>query len=216
MLLSFLLTIAFWQNCFFSFDVTIRLSPVTTFQIHFFFKDNRIHRGCLTDPDDSRLLCEQNNNNKKNLCIKCDKSGCNNVPRVRAPSISCVHCNKSVECGYGFLRKDATPCVKQVQLGSIESCYVHYNIGKFQAFKSIFKWFKNQINHTSLLRRRLGWTRMYTWRWQRLKWKWAYQIIPMHEIGLQQRQRSTFVLCVLRKWFGWQVCSHRWSWSARK
>lgn len=91
--------------------------------------DNIIYRGCLTDTSDHRLLCEKDDPNKKDLCLKCRASGCNNVAKVRPPSLSCIHCDKSAECAFGQDKKKATLCKSDVTFGAYESCYTHHSSG---------------------------------------------------------------------------------------
>lgn len=97
-------------------------------------------RGCLADNDDHRTFCDEGNNpDKKGICIKCSGSGCNNIPKVRSASLSCVQCDKSEECGFGH--EEATPCENEVPFGSVEFCYTQYNIGNERKY---FNW--NTIN----------------------------------------------------------------------
>ncbi|XP_055309662.1 uncharacterized protein LOC129573299 [Sitodiplosis mosellana] len=88
-------------------------------------ENKKIYRGCLTDISDHRLLCEKD---KKGLCLKCGETGCNNVAKIRSPSLSCIHCNKSAECAFGHEKKTATQCKTDVQFGAQESCYIHYSL----------------------------------------------------------------------------------------
>lgn len=93
----------------------------------FRFSDNHVYRGCLSDSSDHRLLCDQDQ--KKN-CITCEKSGCNDVPKMRPATLSCIQCSGSAECAFGFEEKSAAPCQGQVRLGSEESCYIYHGNGK--------------------------------------------------------------------------------------
>lgn len=99
-----------------------------------FYVDNKIYRGCLTDTSDHRLLCEKADPNKSDLCLKCTGTGCNNEAKIRPPSISCVQCDKSVECAFGQDKKNATKCKTDVSFGDEESCYTHYSLSKFKQF----------------------------------------------------------------------------------
>lgn len=79
----------------------------------------QMHRGCLTDPTDSRLLCELDDT----ICMKCKESGCNNQPKLRKPSLKCIHCTDDLECAYGQDKANSRACEKQVLFNIKESCY---------------------------------------------------------------------------------------------
>lgn len=87
-----------------------------------------MYRGCLADNDEHRALCDEENPYKKGSCIKCGEFGCNNEPKVKPPSLSCIKCDKSEECAFGQV--ETTPCQNEVLFGFKESCYTHYNAGK--------------------------------------------------------------------------------------
>lgn len=89
-----------------------------------------MYRGCITDASDHRLLCE-GDFNKTGVCRKCSETACNNLPKIRSPSLSCVHCNKSEECAFGQDMKNEMPCKNSVLFGVDELCYIDYNLGKF-------------------------------------------------------------------------------------
>lgn len=94
-----------------------------------------MYRGCLADGDDHRALCEEDDPDKKGVCIKCSESGCNNIPKVRPSSLSCVQCNKSEECAFGHV--EATPCQTEVPFGSKEFCYILHNTGKIECIPNV-------------------------------------------------------------------------------
>lgn len=98
----------------------------------FFSEDKKIYRGCLTDASDHRLLCEQDSSDKKGICVKCSGSGCNNMPRVRPPLLSCVHCKKSHECAFGQDKNNAVTCKSQIPFGTDESCYTRFGLGNMK------------------------------------------------------------------------------------
>lgn len=99
----------------------------------FQFSDNHVYRGCLSDSSDHRLLCDQDQKKNRN-CITCEKSGCNDVPKVRRANISCIQCSGSLECAFGFEKDAAVACEGFVRLGSEESCYIHDKNGKLNHF----------------------------------------------------------------------------------
>lgn len=102
-------------------------------------EENKIYRGCLTDPSEERLLCDQETPNKTKKCVKCGESGCNNLPKIRKASLSCVHCEKSEECAFGQQKKKASPCQNDVPFGYQETCYTHYGKLKNNKFCAILK-----------------------------------------------------------------------------
>lgn len=98
----------------------------------FSMKENKIYRGCLTDPSEERLLCDQQVPNKTKKCVKCGESGCNDLPKIRKASLSCVHCDKSEECAFGQQKEKAIPCQNDVPFSHQETCYTRY--GKFKNY----------------------------------------------------------------------------------
>lgn len=92
-------------------------------------EDNKIYRGCLTDNTEARLLCGKDDGDH---CVKCETTGCNDVPRIRSPSLSCITCNQTDECAFGHRKKSATDCVNDVKLGSYESCYTFSHPSEFE------------------------------------------------------------------------------------
>lgn len=84
----------------------------------------------MTDRGDGRLLCERIHPNDKSVCIKCGTTGCNNVARVKPPTLSCVNCDKSNECAFGQDKSTATACKNDVPFGSEETCYTYFSHGK--------------------------------------------------------------------------------------
>lgn len=82
--------------------------------------DKKIFRGCLTDSTNSRLLCEQDGT----TCVKCSLSGCNNQPKFKDPSLSCVKCNDTTDCAYGQNLNAAEVCQNSVPFAVSESCYM--------------------------------------------------------------------------------------------
>lgn len=92
---------------------------------NFQFSDNHVYRGCLSDSSDHRLLCDQDQNENRS-CITCEKSGCNDTPKIRPPTSSCIQCSKSSECTFGFEKDSAASCKEDVRLGLEESCYTYY------------------------------------------------------------------------------------------
>lgn len=61
-----------------------------------------MHRGCLTDAKNSRLLCERNNN----TCIICASDGCNDHLSITDPQLACHNCKDNTDCGYGQITND--------------------------------------------------------------------------------------------------------------
>lgn len=110
-------------------------------------EDNRIYRGCLTDTTDHRLLCEQYHPGHKGICVKCAGSGCNNMPRVRPPLLSCIQCQKSHECAFGQDKSNATACKSQIQFGKKESCYTHFGFGESQLLPTMSNLIKFYLNY---------------------------------------------------------------------
>lgn len=93
-----------------------------------FFTDEHVYRGCLSDSSDHRLLCDQDQK-KNRSCITCEKSGCNDTPKIRNSTLSCIQCKASHECAFGFERDSAGRCKEGVRLGLEESCYVYFRNG---------------------------------------------------------------------------------------
>lgn len=113
-----------WFNLFFSIK--------TQFEYFHSFEEGTIYRGCLTDPSEERLLCDQQTPNKSSRCVKCGESGCNDMPKMREPLLSCVHCSESEECAFGQSREKAILCKSSIQFGNEESCFTHFNYGKLE------------------------------------------------------------------------------------
>lgn len=94
-------------------------------------------RGCLSELNDrtnERILCEENNKNDNGTCVICLNTGCNNQPKERQPKLSCLNCNGSEECAFGFNASMAVPCRNDVTLGDAESCFTRSINGKFVYF----------------------------------------------------------------------------------
>lgn len=83
--------------------------------------DGEMHRGCLTDTTDSRLLCEQPGSE----CVKCSENGCNNQPQHREPQLSCVYCEDSTDCAFGQVNVELKKCESNVSFTSNETCFTH-------------------------------------------------------------------------------------------
>lgn len=94
----------------------------------FFFTDEHVYRGCLSDSSDHRLLCDQDQK-KNHSCITCEESGCNDTPKIRPSTLSCIQCRGSHECAFGFEKDSASRCKADVRLGLEESCYIYYRNG---------------------------------------------------------------------------------------
>lgn len=63
----------------------------------------------------------------KAKCVQCDGNGCNDAPKRKMPTLSCIQCDRSAECAFGQKHIEPTPCQSDVLLGVAESCYVHVN-----------------------------------------------------------------------------------------
>lgn len=75
-----------------------------------------MHRGCMTDSKDTRLLCEQN----PERCVVCDESGCNDRPLFVEPELSCFKCRDSTDCAYGQVEMEKlVNCTMPVKVNSI-------------------------------------------------------------------------------------------------
>lgn len=75
--------------------------------------DQNIHRGCLTDLKESRLLCTKHSD----ACAICDQDGCNNEPNNIQPKLSCYDCEDSTNCGYGQAdQQKIKKCVEAVRV----------------------------------------------------------------------------------------------------
>lgn len=85
-----------------------------------------MYRGCLSDPSNERLLCDQSGEHKLGTCTKCSKSGCNNQPKWAAPKLSCLKCENTKACAFLQDASDAIPCQKYVPFGITESCYTYH------------------------------------------------------------------------------------------
>lgn len=90
--------------------------------------DEHVYRGCLSDSSDQRLLCDKEQK-QNHSCITCEKSGCNDTPKIRPSTLSCIKCEKSPDCAFGFEKDSAAKCKADVRLGLEESCYIYYRSG---------------------------------------------------------------------------------------
>lgn len=92
------------------------------------FTDEHVYRGCLSDSSDHRLLCDQDQK-QNHSCITCEESGCNDTPKIRNSTLSCIQCKGSHECAFGFEKDSASRCKKDVRLGLEETCYIYFRNG---------------------------------------------------------------------------------------
>ncbi|XP_055309596.1 uncharacterized protein LOC129573251 isoform X2 [Sitodiplosis mosellana] len=91
----------------------------------FMDEDQNMHRGCMTDSKDSRLLCEKN----QERCAICGENGCNDRPLFVEPELSCFKCRDSIDCAYGQIGQEKlVECTMPVRFGTEESCYIRSHI----------------------------------------------------------------------------------------
>lgn len=83
------------------------------------FAVTQLFRGCISDPFDSRILCDDN----PESCVKCMKSGCNSQPKIQNSKLLCHQCDSTDECAFGQQTGLETKCTKKVPFLSNESCY---------------------------------------------------------------------------------------------
>lgn len=75
-----------------------------------------MHRGCMSDSKNSRMLCEENGD----MCVTCNKGGCNNHGPDAAAKLSCHKCNDSSGCAYGQVGQEKTQkCTLPVRVSSM-------------------------------------------------------------------------------------------------
>lgn len=75
-----------------------------------------MHRGCLTDAKDSRLLCERNSS----TCVICDSDGCNGKFSNTEPQLACHKCQGKTDCGYGQISNDTIEkCTNAIRVGNM-------------------------------------------------------------------------------------------------
>lgn len=89
-------------------------------------------RGCLSDASNQRLLCERVNEDGNGTCIKCNTSGCNNQPKLKQPTLSCMNCTDSEVCAFGLDLKSSNltiACEKPVLFGDKETCFTQWISG---------------------------------------------------------------------------------------
>lgn len=79
----------------------------------------QLFRGCISDPYDSRILCDDN----PESCVKCMASGCNVNPKLHDAELSCHQCDSTDECAFGQQSGMEAKCTKKVPFLSHESCY---------------------------------------------------------------------------------------------
>lgn len=87
--------------------------------INLFVGTGEMHRGCLSDTSYARMLCDQG----FGVCKKCSFNGCNNEPKHRPSTLSCMHCNDSAECAFGLDESKHYRCHKMPLFGDVETCY---------------------------------------------------------------------------------------------
>lgn len=93
--------------------------------VSFYFVDQKIYRGCLSDSSDERLMCDLSQKYKLGFCDICSGSGCNNQPKEVKPKLSCLKCNDEKSCALAQNASDAKPCQKNVLFGDKESCFTY-------------------------------------------------------------------------------------------
>ena len=84
----------------------------------------------MSDSTETRLRCDPHDPNAKGVCIQCNESGCNSMPKIRKPTLSCVHCDHTKECAFGHVNESTHHCSNDVLFGSKESCYIRFNKSK--------------------------------------------------------------------------------------
>lgn len=75
-------------------------------------------RGCLSDSFFSEF-CTKN----PQKCKTCQTSNCNSESVIQSPKLSCIMCESSEECLYGFDENFAKPCEHDVFFYEQESCF---------------------------------------------------------------------------------------------
>lgn len=86
-----------------------------------------IHRGCLTDASEARLLCDEDSpsiaEGGSSLCEKCAENGCNVEPKYKNAELACLKCNDSQKCAFGQDDSNRIFCSSSVLFGEEETCY---------------------------------------------------------------------------------------------
>lgn len=87
----------------------------------------------MSDSTNARMLCNVAVESKIGTCHKCSSDGCNNQPKFRKPTLSCMKCTgtDSEECAFGQNLSNAVACEKPVVFGDKETCFTHSFNGKF-------------------------------------------------------------------------------------
>lgn len=91
--------------------------------------DKKMHRGCLSDATESRLMCELD---ETGICMKCSSSGCNNHPKRGKPQFSCLKCSDDDGCTSGQNASESVPCTGDVTFDEEETCFTHAIAGNYQ------------------------------------------------------------------------------------
>lgn len=73
----------------------------------------------MSDPSDSRILCDE----RYATCEKCSENACNNQPKFKKPTLSCIHCEDSQKCAFGQTEENSIECKNDVIFSTEESCF---------------------------------------------------------------------------------------------
>lgn len=93
------------------------------------------------------IRCKEGNPDKKGICITCTEPGCNGEPRVKPPTLSCVQCDKSIECAFGQNNTQTVQCKNDIPFGSEENCYTYFDAGNKPLAQASNKMTSNQIGY---------------------------------------------------------------------
>lgn len=112
------------NNCFRSMDENLNASyPCEMYNFRdscfsYLTENNTVIRGCLSDTLTSEF-CTKN----FKRCKICQTSNCNNERIIREPKLSCIKCDNSEKCLWGFDQNEAEKCQSNVYFYEEESCF---------------------------------------------------------------------------------------------
>lgn len=84
-----------------------------------------MYRGCLSESSNGRLLCDEGEKQNLGFCKRCSESGCNNIPKITEPKLSCFKCNDEKACAFAQDVQAPQACKNEVHFGDEESCFTH-------------------------------------------------------------------------------------------
>lgn len=82
-----------------------------------------MYRGCKSDRSVAQNECQLH----PAWCKQCKGNGCNTHDRTTKPTLTCLYCNRTIECLYGQMPSSSIvqPCHNHVLFNQHESCFIH-------------------------------------------------------------------------------------------